>query len=150
MFIVIVLHSCWLCKWLLAVEFSTFKEVNRVPLTFITLTKMSKTTENDGHFPYLGLRDSHSEVMKISVFWNIMSCSLKVDWHFAWACCFHLWGWTVGLTIAACFILVLCLARLSTLSMEVICSSEMLADFHKTTWHCIPQDRSVQVLYLST
>jgi hypothetical protein len=36
--------------------------------------------------------------------------------------------------LAACFMLVSCLAYSSTLKMEVICSSETLVDFQQTTW----------------
>jgi hypothetical protein len=31
-----------------------------------------------------------------------------------------------------------------TLKMEEICSSQMSVDFHQTTWHYIPEDRTVQ------
>jgi hypothetical protein len=43
--------------------------------------------------------------------------------------------------IAACFLLVSCLAYSSTLKMEAICSSEMLIGFYRTTWYYTQEDR---------
>jgi hypothetical protein len=39
-----------------------------------------------------------------------------------------------------------CLAYFSTLEMEAICYSETLNDFHQTTQHYIPEDRTLQCL----
>jgi hypothetical protein len=42
-----------------------------------------------------------------------------------------------------CFIVVLCLAYSSSLQLEVICSSETLADFYWTAWCYITEDRTL-------
>jgi hypothetical protein len=47
--------------------------------------------------------------------------------------------------LAACFMLVSCLAYSSTLKMEKICSSETLVDFHRITWCYIPEHRTFRV-----
>jgi hypothetical protein len=36
----------------------------------------------------------------------------------------------------------------SGLEMEATCSSEMLVDFQRTTWHCIPEDITFYTKYL--
>jgi hypothetical protein len=45
--------------------------------------------------------------------------------------------------LAACFILVSCLAYSSTLKMETTCSSETSVDFHRTTLRYIPKHRTL-------
>jgi hypothetical protein len=49
--------------------------------------------------------------------------------------------------LAACFMIVSCLAYSSILKMEAICSSETLVDFHPTTRRYIPEDIT---LFLAT
>jgi hypothetical protein len=44
---------------------------------------------------------------------------------------------------ATCFMLVSCLAYSVTLKMEATCSSKTLVDFQRTTWHYIPEDRTL-------
>jgi hypothetical protein len=46
--------------------------------------------------------------------------------------------------LAACFLLVSCLAYSLTVKMETICSSETSVDFHRTTWRYIPEDRTLR------
>jgi hypothetical protein len=46
--------------------------------------------------------------------------------------------------------LVSCLAYSSTLKMEVMCSSEMSVDFHRTTGCYNPEDTALQNYLLST
>jgi hypothetical protein len=43
--------------------------------------------------------------------------------------------------LAACFMMVSCLAYSWTLKMEGICPSETSVDFHRTRWRHIPEDR---------
>jgi hypothetical protein len=45
---------------------------------------------------------------------------------------------------ATCFTLVSCLAYSLTLKKEVTCSSETSVDYQRTTWHYIPEDRTLQ------
>jgi hypothetical protein len=42
--------------------------------------------------------------------------------------------------LAACYILLSCLACSLTLKMEVICSSKMSVDYHQTTQCCVSKD----------
>jgi hypothetical protein len=48
--------------------------------------------------------------------------------------------------LAACLMLVSCSTYSLTLNTEAICSSEIFADFHRTTRYCIPEDRTLHVL----
>jgi hypothetical protein len=80
------------------------------------------------------------ELLKSSVFWDIMPCSLlKVNYileenvTFIFRICL----------LAACFMLIACLAYSSTLKMEATCSSKTLVDSQWTTWHYIPEDRTL-------
>jgi hypothetical protein len=73
--------------------------------------------------------------VKSFIFWDITPCSpLKVDYvreeHFA--------------LLAACFMLVSCLAYSSTLKMEAICSSKMQDEFQRTAQHYIPESRTLR------
>jgi hypothetical protein len=43
--------------------------------------------------------------------------------------------------------LVSCLVYSLTLKLEVTCSSEKAADFQQTTWHYIPEDRTLHNLH---
>jgi hypothetical protein len=45
--------------------------------------------------------------------------------------------------IVACFMLVSCLAYFSTLKMKATSSTKTLVDFEETTWHFIPEDRTL-------
>jgi hypothetical protein len=75
---------------------------------------------------YVGFEAVAAVVMKSSVFWDIMPCSLmKVVF------------------LAACFILVSCLAYSLAWKTEAMCLSKKLADFQQTTWLFIPEDRTV-------
>jgi hypothetical protein len=56
-------------------------------------------------------------------------------------CCFHLEGQSTAV-LAACFLLVSCLAYSLTLMTEAVCS-EMSVDFCRTTWHYIPRDSTL-------
>jgi hypothetical protein len=49
-----------------------------------------------------------------------------------------------GSKLAACFMLLSCLAYSSTLKMKVTCSSEMSVDFQWTTQVCMSEDRTFQ------
>jgi hypothetical protein len=48
---------------------------------------------------------------------------------------------------ASCFLLVSCLAYSLILKMEVTCSSKTQPDFEQTTWHYIPEDRTLHTLH---
>jgi hypothetical protein len=67
-----------------------------------------------------------------SILWHIMARSpLKINRRF--------WGkWS-----NFCFILVSSLDYSPTLKMEAICFSEKSVDSQRTTWHCIPEDRTL-------
>jgi hypothetical protein len=68
-------------------------------------------------------------VMNNTIFWDITLCSpLKVNKRFR---------------ERAAFTLVSCLAYSFNLKMEVTCFSEMSVDFHQTTRHYIPEDRTL-------
>jgi hypothetical protein len=102
-------------------------------------------------------------VMKSSTFWNITPCSpLKVNRHFKGT--YHLLNWTVvslcppisyinqhfGKLIpllATCFTLFSCLAYSFTLKMESTFSPKMLVDLQWTTFHYIPEDRTLHTTY---
>jgi hypothetical protein len=90
-------------------------------------------------------RKSGSEVLtamviKITIFWDIMSySSLKVN-HFEGT--YHLR--VAEALLATCFMLVSCSAYSSTLKMKAIFSSEMSLDFQWTILHHIPGDSTLQ------
>jgi hypothetical protein len=46
---------------------------------------------------------------------------------------------------AACFMWASSLTYSLTLKMEVTCSSETSVDFQRTTWHYIPEDRTLKI-----
>jgi hypothetical protein len=75
------------------------------------------------------------------VFWDITRSSMeKAIRCLRGKCCFHLQGQRLK---QATFMLVSWLSYSSALKMEVVCSSETLLDFHWTTWHHIPVDRTL-------
>jgi hypothetical protein len=57
-------------------------------------------------------------MLKIGAFWDVMLCSLGVDWRFRGAYCLHHHG--------------------DALMMEAVCTSETLV-YSENTWHCIPE-----------
>jgi hypothetical protein len=68
--------------------------------------------------------------MKITVFWDMTSCSLvKVYRRFERTYCLFPFS-----------------AYCSTLKMEAICSAEILVNFHQTTLHHIPEDSTFRKL----
>jgi hypothetical protein len=80
---------------------------------------------------HIGLKVLTPVVTKISVFWDIPPCSaLKVN----------------RLCLSYAFTLVSCWAYSSAIKIEVTCSSETSADFQRTTWRYIPEDRTLQVV----
>jgi hypothetical protein len=98
-------------------------------------------------------------IMKSSVFWDIMPCTLlKVNWHFGGTCCLHLQGQRISQAsnqqergskeqvalLAACFMLVTCLVYSLTLKMEATCSSKMSAEVQWNTQHYITEERTLQ------
>jgi hypothetical protein len=52
--------------------------------------------------------------------------------------------------LAACFMLVFCLAYSSTLKMKATYSSKSSFDFQQTTWHFIPEDGTFQCFEMPT
>jgi hypothetical protein len=111
-------------------------------------------------------------VMKSTVFWDIMLCSLlKVSRHFEGTYCLHLQGRIISRARSQCasrwqairgtyrlhiqcrkicraclapaFTLVSCLAYSSTLKVETICSSGTSVDLQQTTRHCISEDSTL-------
>jgi hypothetical protein len=86
-------------------------------------------------------------VMKRSVIWNIMPCSLlKVNWCFKGICWLRLQGqWNSRALLATCLLHTCCLAYYLTLKM-VACYSEKLGDFQQTTRHFIPE-HTVLLIY---
>jgi hypothetical protein len=80
-------------------------------------------------------------VMKSSIFWNIMLCSLlKVSRSFGDMCCLYLQSQRSSQARNQLFS---CSAYSSTLKTEVTCSSKMSADFQQTTWRYIPEDTTL-------
>jgi hypothetical protein len=85
--------------------------------------------------------------MKSSVFRDITPCSpQKMTPGFERKCHLHLHGRKINLAInqheagnKLCFMSVSFLAYYSTLTMEVICSSETSVDFQRTTWSYIQE-----------
>jgi hypothetical protein len=81
------------------------------------------------------------------IFWDITPCNpLKVNRQFGGTCHLRLQGRRINqlwALLATCLILVSCLAYSSTLKMEATCSSEKSIWLQRTTWHYIPQDRSL-------
>jgi hypothetical protein len=70
-------------------------------------------------------------VIKNSIFWDITPCSLlKFIQYFGGICGLHLKGWRLRVALlAACFMLVSCLAYSSTLKMAAICSNETSVEY---------------------
>jgi hypothetical protein len=70
-------------------------------------------------------------LLNSSVFWDIKPFSpLKINRRFGLTCC---------KALAACFMMVSCLAYSSTLNMEAICSSEKSVDFQRTIQRYVPE-----------
>jgi hypothetical protein len=55
----------------------------------------------------------------------------------------HQMGSEQSTLLAACFMLISCLAYSSTVNMKARCFSKTLVDFQWTTWRCIPEDRTL-------
>jgi hypothetical protein len=90
-------------------------------------------------------------VIKSSIVWDITLCSpLKVNWCFGGTCRFHLQGkinqarhqHDVGQKQDSVGFL---LGLLFTLMIEATCSSEMFVGCQWTTWHYIPEDRTLRI-----
>jgi hypothetical protein len=80
------------------------------------------------------------KVIKSSAFWDTAPCILvKINRLLRETYCVHLHG---QLSFAACFILVSSLAYSSSLTMEVISSSETSVDFQRSTQCCSPEKHS--------
>jgi hypothetical protein len=99
-------------------------------------------------------------VMKSTIFWDTMLCSLlKVNWHFRGTYHLHLQGRRISrathqhesrwqgerLCLPLAFTLVSCSAFSLTLKMEAICSSELSIDFQWTALCYIPEDSTLLV-----
>jgi hypothetical protein len=90
--------------------------------------------------------------LKRTIFWDIMPYSpLKVNWHSGGSCRLHIQGqiswaryqWECRYqAMPPAFVLASSLAH-STMKMEAIRSSKTSVDFQRTTWSCIPEDRTL-------
>jgi hypothetical protein len=81
-------------------------------------------------------------IWKSTVFWDITPRSqLKVNRRFGATFRLYLQGRRIGRALlAACFMMVSCLAYSLVLKMEAIYPSETSDDFQRTTWRYIPDD----------
>jgi hypothetical protein len=118
-----------------------------LPPSSVSRSKSSKKPAISRH---LGSEILTVVVMKSTIIWDIMPCSLlKVTRHFGGTYRLHPQGrrispvrnqhesrWQAEL--------VSCSAHCSTLKMEAICSSETPVDFQRTTQHYIPEDSTLQ------
>jgi hypothetical protein len=78
-------------------------------------------------------QDGKANSKTLQEFWGITLCSpVKVNWTLP--CTALLFAW---------FMMVSCLIYSSNLKMEATCSSVTSVDFHRTTWHYIPEDRTL-------
>jgi hypothetical protein len=91
-------------------------------------------------------------LMNNSVFWDITLCSLLKISCFRGTFLLHLQGQRRAL-LASYFMLLSCLAYSLTLMMEEKRSPERFVDFQWTTWHYIPEGRTLQnviiLIYIS-
>jgi hypothetical protein len=87
--------------------------------------------------------------MKSSVFWDETPCSqLKFKRRFGGQYSLYLQRRSISQVARSMWqekqniSQISCLAYSSILKMEVTCSSEISVDFQRTTWRCIPEDRT--------
>jgi hypothetical protein len=79
-------------------------------------------------FYFEDLRLSVRWLWKSSIFWGIMLCS------------------SLKALLATCFMLVYCLAYISSLKMETTCFSETSLKFKRTMKRCIRDDRNLHLI----
>jgi hypothetical protein len=133
-------HNIWTC----------FLFNLRAPATFIhtlynttAYAKLQKLSIQRQYTLCCKVLLKEQKLLKSSIFWETVPCSsLKVNWCSGGRCYLHFQGRRISQ------IRYQCEAGSSTaLKMEETRSSKMLVDFQWTTWHHIPDDRTLHNYY---